>query len=73
MGIYERVGYKICNARKRKKMTQKELAEKVGCSVQMIGCTERGTRRISLNFLERVAAALEVDYMDLINHDTPRE
>lgn len=69
--IYERVGINIKNARKRKGLTQKQLAKELGCSVSMICGVENGSRRITLAFLERIARALNVDYLQLIeNRDT---
>ena len=66
MNMYERVGWNIKRERRKKKYTQKQLAKKVGCSVAMICSVERGTRRVTLNFLDKVAEALEVDYLELI-------
>lgn len=66
MDIQKRVGNNIRYARKRKGLTQKQLAKKMGCSVSLIYRVEKGSRRVTLAFLERMGNALEINYMDLI-------
>ena len=66
MGIYNRVGQNIRLERKLKNLTQEQLAEKMGQSKSFIGAIERGSRRCTLEDIERVAAALEMDPMKLI-------
>lgn len=74
MDIQERVGNNIRYARKRKGLTQQQLAKKMGCSVSMICGVEKGSRRVTLAFLERIGNALEINYMDLIDiRDTQRQ
>lgn len=74
MNLYERVGWKIRSARRKKGYTQKDLAKKIGCSVSMIGGVETGTRRVTLAFLDKVATALDKDPMYFIeNRDTREE
>ena len=66
MGIYNRVGQNIRLERKLKNLTQEQLAEKMGYSKSLIGSIERGSRRVTLEDIERIAAALEMDPIKLI-------
>lgn len=66
MGIYNRVGLNIKMERKLKNLTQEQLATKMGYSKSFIGSIERGSRRCTLEDIERIAAALELDPMKLI-------
>lgn len=51
--------------RKLRGLTQERLAEKVSTSTNYIGLIENGRKFPSLPVLERIAAALEVDSVDL--------
>lgn len=53
------IGYMILNARIEKKMTQKELAEKIGTKQPSIARVESGEILPSLSFLEKVAHAFD--------------
>lgn len=66
MNIYKRLGINLRNARHRRRLSQKELAEKLGCSSTHIGNIENATVHCTIGELERIAAALDVDYIDLI-------
>lgn len=69
--IYERVGENIKWKRRRKGMTQKDLAEKCKCTASQISGIEKGVKRINLEYLERIAVALECDVYDLVDvHET---
>lgn len=66
MTIYNKVGANISRERKKRHLTQKQLAEKMGCPISTLGAVERGSRRCSLVFLDQVAAALGMNGIDLI-------
>lgn len=61
---YSLVGFHIQTARRSKKITQAELAERIDMSVSYISCIERAKKRISLETMVRIADALDtsVDY-----------
>ena len=74
MAIYERVGYNIRHERKKRHLTQTQLAKKLGCSTATISCIENGSRRCSLVFLDKVAAAFGMSGIDLIiKRDTQKD
>lgn len=60
------IGHKISLIRKKKGITQAELAEKLGVSVQMISEWERGYRNPKLENAKKLATALGVSIHDLI-------
>lgn len=55
------VGMKLRLLRKAKGMSQLELATKAGLQDTYVGGVERGTRNISLETLEKIVIALEVE------------
>ncbi|MBI4489778.1 MAG: helix-turn-helix transcriptional regulator [Deltaproteobacteria bacterium] len=58
------VAFQIRRLRETKGWTQKDLAEKVGCSQQGISAIEQaGYARHSLPLLRRIAAALDADVL----------
>ncbi len=58
--------------REHRKLTQGELAEKVGTNANMIGYLESGERGLSAKWLRRLADALSITPGHLLDHD-PRE
>ena len=60
---YRDLGYAIAYYRKRKKLTQEELAEKIGISRQHLGAIEAPNmiRSISLDVLFNIASILEIE------------
>ena len=60
---YRDLGYAIAYYRKRKAMTQEQLAESVGISRQHMGAIEAPNmiRAISLDVLFNIAAVLEIE------------
>lgn len=63
------VGERIKAARKKRGMSQKELADKLGIPYQGISQYERGVRNPKAATLFRIAEILEVPYIDLILGD----
>lgn len=61
----QKLGEQIANLRKARKLTQEQLAEAVGCSVEFISLVERGVNAPSVANLEKFAKALRVEVRDL--------
>lgn len=64
------VGMNIRQARKRKKMTQKQLADALEYSESSICKYEQGLVEIPLVIIERIANILEVDSSELLDSTT---
>ena len=60
-------GEKIALARKRNGLTQQELAQLLGVSLQAVSQHERGVRNPTIKVLKRYAEALNVSLADLID------
>ena len=67
---FVKVGARIRLLRSEKGWTQKELAEKIGCSNTHMSHIETGENKVSLTLLLRLSYALEVS-MDYLLLDTP--
>lgn len=59
-------GERIRAIRKKKGLSQKDLGEMLGVSGTMVGQYETGQRKPRLDTLQRIAVALNVDWMDLV-------
>lgn len=59
-------GARIQELRKIKKMTQSDLAAKIGTTPQNISQYERGIRNPKFETLQKIAASLEVEIIDLL-------
>lgn len=69
---YIEIGYNIAYYRKHAKMTQEQLAEKVGISRSHLSALEAPNvvRKISLDLLFNIATVLDIDvYKLLVFHD----
>lgn len=53
-------GLRIRELRKKSKLTQSELAEKVGLSTNFIGMVERGERNTSVDKIFKLAKAFDI-------------
>ena len=53
-------GMRIHELRKKSKLTQSELAEKVGLSTNFIGMVERGERNTSVDKIFKLAKAFNI-------------
>ncbi|MBQ9428363.1 MAG: helix-turn-helix transcriptional regulator [Clostridia bacterium] len=67
---YRRIGQKIKEQRKARQITQEVLAEKLDVSVGYISQVERGITKISLDLLDRLAAALSCEIVDFLDGTT---
>ena len=64
------VGERIKRERKKKGLTQKELAEKLGVSVVSVQRYEAEDRGVKSDTLKRIADILDIDIYNLVS-DTP--
>ena len=64
---YLMMGSKIRNFRRKKGLTQEELAEAAGLSASFMGHIERGTRIASLDTVVKLCAALDITPNDLLS------
>jgi transcriptional regulator with XRE-family HTH domain len=65
--LKKQVGSRVREIRKRNKLTQTILAQKVHLSVNMIGYIERGERFPSPETFEKLAGVLDVPIRDLFS------
>lgn len=63
--ILKKLGMRIREERKKKKLTQEKLAEMVDLSTDYIGYIERGKQTPYLKTLERIAESLDVEVYEL--------
>ena len=63
--LQKRLGQRIADLRKNRRLTQVQLAKAVGCSVEFISLVERGVNAPSVARLEDFAKALKVEVVDL--------
>jgi len=60
-GIQLNIGYQIFKLRKKKKMSQLELAKKIGTKQSNIARMEAGDQNFSINTLQRIAQVFNKD------------
>ena len=63
--LQKQLGQRIADLRKKRHLTQMQLAKAVGCSVEFISLVERGVNAPSVARLEDFANALKVEVVDL--------
>ena len=63
---FRAIGQRIKQKRQARGMTQENLAEALACSVGYISNMERGTTKISLTTLAKIADALHCDLGELV-------
>jgi len=64
--ISAKIGLKIVLERTKRKLSQEKLAEMSELSKNSLGAIERGTSSPSIDTLDRIAAALEIELSDLV-------
>lgn len=62
-------GKKLRALRRANDMTQENLAEKIGVSVEFVSNVERGINAPSFETLEKIAVVLKTKYKDLFDFD----
>lgn len=68
--INKRIGTHILQLRLQQKLNQEELAFRSALSTSFLGSMERGKANPSIEALDRVATALQVDVSDLVSRDS---
>lgn len=63
---FRAIGQRMKQNRRARGMTQEDLAEALGCSVGYISNMERGTTKISLTTLAKIADTLHCDLGELV-------
>lgn len=63
--IQKKLGQRIADLRRNRRLTQVQLAKAVGCSVEFISLVERGVNAPSVARLEDFAQALKVEVVAL--------
>ncbi len=71
--IEKRIGGKVTEIRLEKKLTQAELAERIGISVESVSRLERGVSFPSLKTVDKISKTLDVslkEFFDFDEHET---
>ena len=64
--ISAKIGLKIVLERTKRKLSQEKLAELSDLSENSLGAIERGTSSPSIDTLDRIAAALNIELSELV-------
>jgi transcriptional regulator with XRE-family HTH domain len=67
--LQQKLGRRIASLRKARKLTQEQLAEAIGCSVEFISLVERGVNAPSVAGLEKFAKILKTKVKELFNFE----
>lgn len=63
----EKIGRFIANKRKENKLTQENLAEKLGVSINAVSKWERGICLMDMSLLKPLSAILKVEVLDILS------
>ncbi len=67
--LQQKLGQRIAELRRARKLTQEQLAEAVGCSVEFISLVERGVNAPSVAGLEKFAKVLSIEVKELFTFE----
>jgi transcriptional regulator with XRE-family HTH domain len=67
--LQQKLGRRIASLRKARKLTQEQLAEAIGCSVEFISLVERGVNAPSVAGLAKFAKILKTEVKELFNFE----
>jgi transcriptional regulator with XRE-family HTH domain len=67
--LQRKLGKRIADLRRAMKLTQEQLAEGVGCSVEFISLVERGVNAPSVAGLEKFSKVLRVEVKELFTFE----
>ena len=67
--LQKKLGRRIAELRRARKLTQEQLAEALGCSVEFISLVERGVNAPSVARLENFAKILKVGVKELFTFE----
>jgi transcriptional regulator with XRE-family HTH domain len=70
--LQQKLGQRIAELRRLRKLTQEQLAEGVGCSVEFISLVERGVNAPSVAGLEKFAKILRIEVKELFSFEEKR-
>ena len=68
-----RVGLRIRDLRLGHSLTQEQLGERAGVSYKFLGEVERGAGNPTVDWMEQIAKALDVNVEDLVSGAAPRQ
>jgi transcriptional regulator with XRE-family HTH domain len=71
--LQRKLGKRIGDLRRAKKLTQEQLAEAVGCSVEFVSLVERGVNAPSVAGLEKFSKVLSVEVKELFTFDERKQ
>ncbi len=74
--FYKNIGEKVRKIRKKKNISQEELAWKIGKSPNFIGLIERGKKRPSIETLRKISRVLNVPlktFFEELQYSLPEE
>lgn len=69
--LNSRLGENLRRVRLAVRLSQEALADQCGLHRTYIGAVERGERNVTLQTLEKIARALDVDPLDLLQAPQP--
>jgi transcriptional regulator with XRE-family HTH domain len=67
--LQKKLGKRIAALRKARNLTQEQMAEALGCSVEFISLVERGVNAPSVAGLEKFAKVLKVEVKELFTFE----
>ena len=67
--LQRKLGQRIAGLRKARKLTQEQLAEAIGCSVEFISLVERGVNAPSVAGLDKFAKILKTEVKELFTFE----
>jgi transcriptional regulator with XRE-family HTH domain len=67
--LQRKLGQRIASLRKARKLTQEQLAEAIGCSVEFISLVERGVNAPSVAGLGKFAKVLKTEVKELFSFE----
>jgi transcriptional regulator with XRE-family HTH domain len=70
--LQQKLGQRIASLRKERKLTQEQLAEAVGYSVEFVRLVERGVNAPSVAGLEKFAKVFKAEVKELFNFENKK-
>lgn len=67
--LQQKLGRRIASLRKARKLTQEQLAEAAGYSVEFVSLVERGVNAPSVAGLKKFAKVLKIEVKELFNFE----
>lgn len=67
--LQKKLGQRIASLRKARTLTQEQMAEALGCSVEFVSLVERGVNAPSVAGLEKFAKVLKVEVKELFTFE----